>query len=99
MKPTLLITFALSLLNAVPAFAQSSYVTPEYSGPSARIEHGMNRNGSPKPVQSERGAVYYNDGAFEAEAAARHEHITREMDMRREETIRANQRYILKTNE
>lgn len=95
------ILFAALILSGIsfPAMAQISYETPEYSGPNARIEHGMNRNGNPQPGRSGPGALRYNDRAYEAESATRHDKITREMDMRRDETIRANQSYILRTNE
>lgn len=99
MKTTFLAAVLFLSLTSADTWAQMSYETPQYSGPGARIEHGMNRDGNPRPVQSDPRAVSRNDRAFDVQSAIRHQKVTREMDMRRDETIRANQRYILKMNE
>lgn len=92
-----------ALLLSGRAHAQgSSYVTPEYSGPSAALEsRGM---GTPRPLPSMPPRVQpditrSNDTGYDRTIDARGSQISREMDRRRDDIIRANQKHVIKMNE
>lgn len=101
MKHLVFVT-VLSMVCAAPAYAESSYQTPEYSGPSAKLDRGfdtyhdnrntrMNRALVDRDIQRMRA----NDHAFDAETQRRWHNTQNEMDRRRDEVIRGNQQYIL----
>lgn len=92
-----------ALLLSGNAHAQSnSYTTPEYSGPSAALEsRGM---GTPRalpsmPLREQPTITRSNDTGYDRAIDARGRQISREMDRRRDDIIRANERYIIKMNE
>ena len=80
--------------------AASDYQTPEYSGPSARIESG-GMGGGTEPMVTRRTPIgpSSTDTGFENRVEDRGAKISREMDRRRDESIRQNEKHILKTNE
>lgn len=87
---------ALIALFALPALASGDYTTPEYSGPSARIDSGGMGGTEPMVTRSAPAGPSPSDRGFENRIERRGEKIGREMDRRREESIRNNERYILK---
>jgi hypothetical protein len=95
MKKIFLQTSLLCAL-AFPVMASSGYETPEYSGPSARIE-----NGGLEPIITRRPAIgpATSDNGFESHIENRGERIFKEMDRRRDEAQRIKEEHILKTNE
>jgi hypothetical protein len=93
----------LFALIALPAYASGgnapgNYTTPEYSGPSARIDHGDMGGTEPMVTRSAPIGPSSSDRGFENRIEHRVEKIGREMDRRREESIRNNERHILKNN-
>ena len=98
MKKLLMTAISLSTL-AVPASAESNYNTPEYSGPSARIESGGMRNSEPMVTRRPPLGPSPSDRGFDTRIEDRGARITGEMDRRREDSIRMKQEHILKTNE
>ena len=99
----LVLTAVLSIGFSLSAIAEPSYQTPEYSGPSAKLDRGfdgyrdnsntrMDRALADRDLQRMRA----NDRAFDAQTQRRWQNTQNEMDRRREETIRANERYILR---
>lgn len=91
------ITLTLGLTGAALA---ADYTTPEYSGPSARIESGGLGNAGQSnftrsaPVSN----PYHNDTGYERQIGVRHDRIMREMDLR-EEKREAEELRHLKLNE
>lgn len=83
---------------ATPAMA-TDYQTPEYSGPSARIDSGG--MGGTEPMVTRRTPIgpFSSDRGFERRMEDRGAKISREMDRRRDESIERNEKHILKTNE
>lgn len=93
-------------LTALPAFAQSSYETPEFSGPTARFDRELEtRRDQDNALRASRARLEEvqrmrkNDLAVERHNTYRAERVQDEMARKREESLRANQRYILQTNE
>lgn len=85
----------VAALFAAPAFAQTGYETPQYSGPSAQIEsRGMGERYS--PIQTGRRTpatpARPNDSGFEARIEQRAARVSQEMDRRREEVRRTYER-------
>lgn len=97
---------AIACLLYLPAFAQSAYDTPEYSGPTARFdreletrrdqEHAL-RAGRARLEEAQR--MRRNDLAVDRQNVHRAERVQNEMARKREESLHINQRYILQTNE
>ena len=81
--------------------AASDYQTPEYYGPSARIENGGMGSSGTEPMVTRRVPIgpSSTDTGFENRVEDRGAKISREMDRRRDESIRQNKKHILKTNE
>ena len=108
MKSRLLnfLILAIVCLISLPAFAQNSFETPEYSGPSARFDRNLDQyrdNGNALRASRQRLEAIRkdnrNDLAVDRQNAYRAERVQDEMARKREESLRANQRYILQTNE
>lgn len=91
------LTLSVLAFSALPAMAQLDSPTPQYSGPAAAIENrGMeNRGQSNYPASP----VPMNDRASDWISKDRSLRAQEEMTLRRDEIIRANERYILKMNE
>ena len=98
MPRKLILTLAM-LFAASPALAQSEYTTPEYSGPGARIDSGG--MGGTEPMVTRRAPVgpSSSDRSFDTRIEDRGAKVSREMNRRRDESIRRNEQHILKTNE
>lgn len=99
----LVLMAVLSMGFAVPAFAESRYQTPEYSGPSAKMDRGFDGYRDNSEIRMNRALVERdvqrmrtNDRAFDAETQRRWHNTQNEMDRRRDEVIRGNQEYILR---
>ncbi|HEU4839076.1 MAG TPA: hypothetical protein VFS88_06675 [Micavibrio sp.] len=88
----------LLTLLAVPALASGDYTTPEYSGPSARIDSGGMGGTEPMVTRSAPIGPSPSDRGFENRIERRGEKIGGEMNRRRDESIRNNEHHILKNN-
>lgn len=100
--PLLVLVCAASL----PAYAQSSYETPEFSGPTARFDRELEvRRDQENALRSSRARLEEaqrtrrNDLAVDRRNAHRAERVQDEMARKREESLWINQKYILQTNE
>ncbi len=94
-------------ITAAQAHAQSpAYETPEYSGPTARFDRNLDRYRDQEnalrasrerleAVQRDR----RNDLAVDHQNSVRSQRVQEEMARKREESLRANQLYRLRTNE
>ena len=108
MKRGFINTAVFAVLTFIPmaAMAQSSYEVPEYSGQSPKFDSGMDRyRDSNNALRASRQRLqniqrdHRNDLAVERHNAYRAERVQDGMARKREESLRANQRYILQTNE
>jgi hypothetical protein len=97
---------ALVCMTSLPAHAQNSYETPEFSGPTARFDRELEvRRDQENALRSSRARLdeaqrmRRNDLAVDRQNAHRAERVQNEMARKREESLRINQRYILQTNE
>lgn len=99
MKSLSIFTATLLIVIAAPAFASGNYTTPEYSGPSARIDSGG--MGGTEPMVTRRTPIgpTSSDTGFDRHIEDRSAKISNEMDRRREESICIKEKQILKTNE
>jgi hypothetical protein len=97
-----------AFLSFVPvgAFAQSGYETPEYSGPAARLDSGADRyRDQENAVRASRQRLdairrdRRNDLAVDRQNERRTLRVQDEMQRKREESLRVNRQYILKTNQ
>jgi hypothetical protein len=99
--------FGLLALSSLSVAAQSpSYETPEYSGQSPRFDRGLDNyrdNSNALRASRERLQAIQrdrrNDLAVERQNAVRSMRVQNEMARKREESLRANQQHILKTNQ
>lgn len=94
---------ALSIGAAAPAIADPSYQTPEYSGPSAKLDRGFDNYHDNSNTRMNRALVEHdlqrmrtNDSAFDTATQRRWENAQSEMDRRRDDVIRGNQEHILR---
>lgn len=98
---------AIACLLAQPSYAQSlSSETPEYSGPTARFDRELDiRRDQENALRVSRARLEeaqrmrQNDLAVERQNTVRLQRVQKEMTRKREESLHANQIYILKTNE
>jgi len=99
MKKLFLLALTLPLCAHASDFEARS-LTPEYSGPVARIEsRGMEDAGEPQFTQTPYQKNFSNDDAAGRENARRGVRVQAEMLRQRDHIIRANQAHILKLNE
>ena len=96
MKKFLFTAFLIAL--ASPALAVD-YETPEYSGPSARIDSGGMSNTEPMVTRSTPLGPSSPDRGFDDHVKERGAKISSEMDRRRDEAQRIKEENLLKTNE
>lgn len=99
----LVLMAVLSMGFTASATAESSYQTPEYSGPSASLDPGFDRYRDDSNIRMNRALterdlqrMRTNDRAFDAETQRRWHNTQNEMDRRRDDVIRGNQEYILR---
>ena len=84
----------------------SIYETPEYSGPTARFDRELDtRRDQENALRVSRQRledvqrIKRNDLAVERQNILRGQRVQNEMTRKRDESLRSNQQYILKTNE
>ena len=107
MNRSLLILMALGVLLPCAALAQDAgYETPEYSGPTARFDRHLDQyRDQESALRTSRDRLQaiqrdrHNDLAVERHNSVRSMRVQDEMQKQREESLRANERYVLKTNQ
>lgn len=94
---------ALFIGCIAPAYADSHYQTPEYSGPSAKFDRDFDAYRDDRNIRMNRALtdrdmerMRTNDRAFDVETQRRWHNTQNEMDRRRDDIIRGNQEYILR---
>lgn len=100
------IAVGLIVLSAMPAWAQVSQNVPEYSGPTARFDRELeNYREQGNALRASRARIdavqrdRRNDLAVDRYNAQRSERVQSEMQRQRTDSLRANQRAVLRTNE
>lgn len=93
------ITVSAITLPAHASDFESRSATPEYSGPSANIDSGSMGNTEPMVTRTPPLGPSSADAGFDRHIEDRGAKISKEMDHRRDDTLRLRKEHFLKTNE